>query len=151
MFFILYQCFILYVVSLLTNWKWILLTVLAFKVCVRVLDRYFHWVIFYYIFQNSYSIDIKYKYALVSHCVTMIYTLLLYFAGFLVNQTNYLFIYLFFFLWGEVCYFKTKIILDYMGKLHRICFHYCLKVICHIVNFWNSPVCKIFFFRKMSV
>ena len=156
MFFILYQCCISYVVSLLTNWKWILLTVLAFKVCVRILDRYFHWVIFYYIFQNSYSIDIKYKYALVSHCVTMIYTLLLYIAGFLVNQINfYLFIYLFIYLiysffGGEVCYFKTKIILDTMDKLHRISFHYCLKVICHIVNFWNSTVCKIFISEKFQ-
>ena len=47
----------------------------------------------------------KYKYALVSHCVTMIYTLLLYFAGFLSTKPTficlfiYLFIYLFFF-WG---------------------------------------------------
>ena len=151
----------MYVVLLLANWKWLLLTVLAFKVCLRILDRYFHWGIFYYIFQNSYSIDIKYKYALVSHCVTMIYTLLLYFAGFLSTKPTficlfiYLFIYLFFF-WGggEVCYFKTKIILDTMDKLHRMCFHYCLKVICHIVNFWNSTVCKIFDivdFRKISV
>ena len=78
---------------------------MAFTDCFSFLDRYFHWGIFYYIFQNSYSIDIKYKYALVSHCVTMIYTLLLYFAGFLSTKPTficlfiYLFIYLFFF-WG---------------------------------------------------
>ena len=78
------------------------MTVLAFKVCIRILDRHFHLGIFYYIFQNSSSIDIKYKYALVSHWVTMINTMLLYFSGFLVNKANYdLFIYLFF-LGGDV-------------------------------------------------
>ena len=84
---------------------------MAFTDCFSFLDRYFHWGIFYYIFQNSYSIDIKYKYALVSHCVTMIYTLLLYFAGFLVNQTNfYLFIYLFIlFLGGRYVILKQRL------------------------------------------
>ena len=87
---------------------------MAFTDCFSFLDRYFHWGIFYYIFQNSYSIDIKYKYALVSHCVTMIYTLLLYFAGFLVNQTNfylfiYLFIYLFFFWGGRYVILKQRL------------------------------------------
>ena len=81
----------------------------------------------------------------------MINTVLLYFSGLSFNMTNfYLFIYLFFvclfvgwfyyllflciysFLGGY--YFKTKIILDTIDRLHTLFLGYYLKAIYHIAN-----------------
>ena len=98
----------------------------------------------FYIFRNSSSIDIKYKYELVSHWVTMINTVTLLFRFFSQYDKLYLFIYLFiyfiyciylFFFLG--CCFKTKIMLDSMDKLHMFLDYYLKVIYCKCLKFFS--------------